>query len=267
MSPRIAKLEALLKRVESRKAAPRLQVVAEPVKSAAPAVSAAAASEPDFEDLASDTLPPTAAEPARKAPSSSPLESAMAQLDDSGPLQVQALAEPIAPSRREEAAPAAFTPPAASVTPAAFAPRAPAEAPFSPPQATPTLQPAAAQISIPASGAAPLAQDVMVTHRPEAGPGDFDMPIELTQPAKKPQTPREPTIEFETAKVRISAREARTMVEAPPAEAPLAAPSQTIEATPLTQGAAPARVVSPARIDAPKTFGELLERSLALRPR
>lgn len=257
---RISKLQSLLKRVETRKVAPRLQVVAEALKSAAPA---AAAPSLDFEELAPDTLPPTA-EPPRKAPSSSPLESALGQLDDSGPLQVQALAEPIAPARREDIAPAAFAPPAPSV------------APFAPPQAVPTAQPPAPAISV-SMPTASVPQDMLLTHRPEAGPSDFDMPIELTQPAKKPQAPaptearpqapREPTIEFETAKVRVSAREARTMVEASPVDAPLAAPSQTIEAAAFAQGAAPARAVSAARVEAPKTFGELLERSLALRPR
>jgi hypothetical protein len=254
---RISKLQALLKRVETRKVAPRLQVVAQPIKGAAPAAAPAAL---DFEELAPDTLPPTP-EPARKVPSSSPLESALGQLDDSGPLQVQALAEPIAPARREDLAPAAFTAPA------------PAMAPFTPPQAIPAVPPPP-QISV-SLPAASLSQDSMLTHRPEAGPGDFDMPIELTQPAKKaqapaearPAAPREPTIEFETAKVRVSARDARTMAESAAVEAPLVAPSQTIEASPLAQGAAPARAVSAARIEAPKTFGELLERSLSLRPR
>lgn len=243
---RLQKLNALLKRVEVRAAQPRLRAVETRAATAQPARSAAvephaptltatpARSAPptvssfDDELLAPDTLPPTP-EPARKAPSNSPLETAMAQLDDSGPLQIQPLAEPIAP------APQVFS----------------------------------------AAPGRSLSQDMVLTHRPEAGVGEFDMPIELTQPAaKKPLTPREPTVEFETAKVRISAREARTVVEQPapealPAqpEAPLLAPSQTIEAPPLAATAEPARVVSAARVEAPKTFGELLERSLGLRPR
>jgi hypothetical protein len=253
---RIQKLNALLKRIEVRRVQPRLHAVAAPVASP-PALAAAPAPAPEPiaaapialapatrptppaplftpEPFAPITLPP-AAEAPRKEHSSSPLESAMSALDDSGPLQVQALGEPIAPAER-------MSPPLPSLA--------------SPP-------------------AALLAQDMMLTHRPDAGGGEFDMPIELTQPAtKKPLVAREPTVEFETAKVRVSAREARTVVELPPPEAravqpeaPLTAPSQTIEAPPLTLGAQPARAVSAARIEAPKTFGELLERSLAMRPR
>lgn len=210
---RIEKLEALLKRVEARRAAPRLQVIPQPPPQpmkAAPIVEPVSASlpAPAFEPA---TLPPVQ-EPARKSVSMTPLEDAMAQLDNSGPLPLEALSEPI-PAPRRESLPQPFPEEAESA----------------------------------------------------------EQPIELTQPARKTGL-REPTLAFETPK--LAARELRPIGE-PPAElraappevvvAPLTAPSQTIQATALPK-AQPARVVSPARIAVAKTFGELLDVSLSLRP-
>jgi hypothetical protein len=233
-SARISKLEALLRRVGERAQQPRLHAVS----AASPRESSPTV--PDLERVATPsqrsslpsrapsdhpdlpTTPPAAIEPPRKVPSISPLETAMAQLDDSGPLELPApvvsLAEPRAPGP----------------------------------------------------------QDMLLTHRPEAEPLEREAPVELTQP-KRPPAEREPTIEFETAKVRVHARELRAVGEPmggpaagssaalPPA--PLSAPSQTLEAAPLPQAAQPAHTVSAARVEAPKTFGELLDLSLALRPR
>jgi hypothetical protein len=67
------------------------------------------------------------------------------------------------------------------------------------------------------------------------------------------------TLEFE--KPRLPPVEAR----APAGD--LSAPTQTIEPAPLASGAAPVRAVSELRAEAPKSFGELLDLSLALRPR
>ncbi|HEX6241461.1 MAG TPA: hypothetical protein VFZ61_11225 [Polyangiales bacterium] len=234
-SARISKLEALLRRVEERRQQPRLHAVSPRESSptvpdlerVAPAsqrssLPSPAASEP----IELPTSPPAAIEPPRKQPSISPLETAMAQLDDSGPLELPA---PVV-SRAE--------------------PRAPA----------------------------PAGPDMLVTHRPGAEPLELEAPVELTQP-KRPHVEREPTIEFETAKVRVNARELRAVGEpmgspapagpAPSAgspPAPLSAPSQTLEAAPLPSAAQPARAISAARVEAPKTFGELLDLSLALRP-
>ncbi len=50
-------------------------------------------------------------------------------------------------------------------------------------------------------------------------------------------------------------------------EAPLSAPSARVEAPLLSRSEPVVRVVSSPRIEAPKSFGELLELSLSLRPR
>jgi hypothetical protein len=237
-SARVQKLEALLRRVEARSAQPRLHALSTRESSptvpdlerAVPPGSRSSLPSPTFasEPPEPETMPPAAGiQQPRKEPSISPLETAMARLDDSRPLELSAptpvvsLAEP--------------------------------------------------------KGPASLPQDMLLTHRPEAEP-EHELPVELTQPKRAP-VEREPTIEFETAKVRVHARELRAVGEpmaTPPAAAPgsaagvppvaLSAPSQTLEAAPLPQ-AQPARSVSAARVEAPKTFGELLDQSLALRPR
>ena len=228
-SARIDKLKTLLRRVEERRTQPRLHAVsaretsatvpdlvraeplhAEPPRAepprAAPAPARAPSPAPLLESIEPPTMPPVSAEPPRKAGVSiTPLESAMSQLDDSGPLQL----EP-APAARAGGLPAA---------------------------------------------------DML-----------DEAPVELTQPKRTPERAREPTIEFETAKVRVHARELRAVGEpmaAPPAqaEAPVSGPSHTFEPTPPAQDAQPVRSVSAARAEAPKTFGELLQQSLALRPR
>jgi hypothetical protein len=218
-SARIDKLKTLLKRVEERRAQPRLHAVsaretsatvpdlaraeppqAEPPRAAAPARAPSPA--PLLESIEPPTMPPVAAEPARKAgPSITPLESAMAQLDDSGPLQL-------------EPAPAAR------------------------------------------AGGLPAAEML------------DEAPVELTQPRRTPERAREPTIEFETAKVRVHARELRAVGEpmAAPPEAPVSGPSHTFEPTPLAQDAQPVRSVSAPRAEVPKTFGELLQQSPLARP-
>lgn len=233
---RIEKLQSLLKRVEERRVAPRLHAVAapvsqpEPVRAVAlapmPAPAAPVAPPAAISVAPAATLPP-AADPMRKGPSNSPLEEAMALLDDggSGPLEVGSLAEPIATAK-------------------------------------------------PVPAPRPLPQDLMLTHRPDAAPSDLvEQPFELIAP-RKPAAPREPTIEFETAKVRVSQRELRSIGEEPAEQRPspqvsaepLSAPSQTIDAAPILASASPARVVSVVRSEAPKTFGELLDLSLSLRP-
>jgi hypothetical protein len=58
------------------------------------------------------------------------------------------------------------------------------------------------------------------------------------------------------------------IVETPPAEAPRPAPAVRPIEAPLPAASAPvARVVAPAPKPEPSTFGELLDRALALRPR
>jgi hypothetical protein len=241
---RIQKLNALLKRVEARRAQPRLAAV--PAKAASPA-RAAPAPAPDSEpELFADTLPPAAptiapaatlpaaaaaapsprpepvAEPARRAPTISPLEDAMAHFggarEDSGPLQVEALASPIHTTSR----------------PSMPDPR--------------------------------VNQDLVLTHRPEAGPAPQGPIVELVQP--KASALREPTLQFDTG-VKANPLTQRDLkpagLESPP-EALLTGPTHKLEPLPLAAHAAPARVISSARSEAVKTFGELLELSLALRP-
>lgn len=248
MSSRLQKLNALLKRVEERRAQPRLAAVA-PVSAARPAaIPAPAAKDSDLFAAtvppetptiapAAASLPPAVPVPApaslrpepgeRRAPSASPLEDAMAQLgaEDSGPLQVPA-------------------------------PAAPARLPARP--------------SLPdrPSLAEPLVnQDLVLTHRPEAGPLPEGPIVELIQ--AKTTTPREPTIEFDTGVKAnpLTQRDLRPAgLEPMPVELPLSAPTQKVEPLPLLAHAPPAKVVSGARQEAAKTFGELLEQSLSLRP-
>jgi hypothetical protein len=91
--------------------------------------------------------------------------------------------------------------------------------------------------------------------------------VELVQP--KVQGPREPTIQFDTG-VKANPLTQRDLKPAglvePPSDAPLTAPTHKLEPAPLPAHAAPARAVSSAHREVAKTFGELLELSLALRP-
>jgi hypothetical protein len=241
-SIRLQKLNALLKRVEERRHAPRLQAVPAPVQSAK-AAEAKAPTEDSEPDLFAATIPPAAgsppsmapapvsnAEQARRAPSASPLEDAMAQLgaerEDSGPLQVQSLSTPITVSRPSLATPERFS------------------------EASPRIN-----------------QDLVLTHRPEASPEAQGPIVELVQ-AKSP-TVREPTIQFDTG-VKANPLTQRDLKPAgaaeAPVEGPLAGPTHKLEPLPLPAHAAPARAVSVARSEAVKTFGELLDLSLSLRP-
>jgi hypothetical protein len=110
----------------------------------------------------------------------------------------------------------------------------------------------------------------LVTYRPEP----------LSMPAARPSLPTGSPIapvvpiQLATASTNVSSKVTLEFgvprVELPPAPVPvgdLAAPTQTIESAPLAGRAPPARVVSAARVETPKSFGELLELSLALRPR
>jgi hypothetical protein len=108
-------------------------------------------------------------------------------------------------------------------------------------------------------------QDLVLTHRP--APGSLPGPlVEFVQP--KPHAHREPTLQFDTG-VKANPLMERELKAGPAPElidAPLSAPSQKLEPQPLGAHAAPVRIVSSARQESAKTFGELLELSLALRP-
>jgi len=233
MAARVEKLNALLKRVQERRAQPRLQAVAAPLPPAAASVlpvepppppvraqvaPAVTVPSPSPASMRPESVQP-GAEGARRAPTSSPLEDAMAQLgtnrEDSGPLQVEPLAPPIHMRER----------------PSAPEPR--------------------------------VNQDLMVTHRPEAGSLPTGPIVELVQP--KPHGQREPTLQFDTG-VKVNPRAERELK--PPAEPPaevLTGPTHKLEPAPIAQ-TTPVRVTSSARREAPRNFGELLELSLALRP-
>jgi hypothetical protein len=78
----------------------------------------------------------------------------------------------------------------------------------------------------------------------------------------------EPALELEPAPALEAALELEpTPMEAALAPAPVAHEPALIAAEPARASSAVARVVAPAVIEAPKTFGELLDRALALRPR
>lgn len=209
-SARLEKLKSLLKRVEERRAKPRLHAVAAPR-------AARTAEEERFA-----AAPPAAPEQARPAATSA-LEDAIGDFGADA-LDVRALAEPI-------------------TTPKGV-PRAP-------------------------EPAAPREPEPLVTYRPEP----------VSMPAARPSLPTGPIapvvpLQLATASTNVSSKATLEFgvprIELPPAPVPvgdLAAPTQTIESAPLAGGARPARAVSAARVEAPKTFGELLELSLALRPR
>jgi hypothetical protein len=250
-SARVQKLNALLARVQERRVQPRRLNVA-PAEARAPQPAPAAplpqpvaappvapvATVPPQGGSAPSLRPDPGQEAARRAPASSPLEDAMAQFganrEDSGPLTMEPLASPI---------------------------HTPARTPIH------TME----------RPSEPVNQDLLLTHRPEAGslpPGPI---VELVQ-AK--HHPREPTLQFETA-VRVNPPTQRDLkpvaLAEPPAAAPVkfvepapevqaGGPTHKIEPEPIAAQAAPVRVVSSARLDAPKTFGELLDLSLSLRP-
>lgn len=237
-SARVQKLNALLSRVQERRVQPRLSNVALNV----PAVQPRAPS-------------PAQAAPAHMAPTPQPL------------------------------APVASVPaPAATLPPAGSAPSMrPDEAPRRP--ASSPLEDAMAQFGANREDSGPLMveslsspihtierpsepvnQDLLMTHRPAPGSQPPGPIVELVQPKHQP---REPTLQFETA-VRANPPTQRDLKPAglaePPAEAPLSAPTQKLEPAPIATQTTPVRIVSSARQEAPKTFGELLEQSLSLRP-
>lgn len=266
-SARIDKLKGLLARVEQRRAQPRLRAVPTPVAAAPAPLVEESFAEDNFDDdeLFAKTDPPPALLVTEKKPAkapASPIEDALALLDGSGPLDVQSLAEPIA---MKSAGEPRAEPPAAERAPERAAdptPRAPEPAYKS-------------RLSEP---------DPFVTERPGANPS---MPAVEFRPAPSGARPggsvREPTLRFDTgveaapeAQIEIGGLESEPPTTPPPAaEArlqseppqPLSAPSQVVEAETLSSAVAPARAVSAPRIELPKSFCDLLELSLSLRPR
>jgi len=275
-SARIQKLKSLLARVEQRRAQPRLHAVPGAPLAAAPAPTIAVADDFDDDELFAKTDPPpallvTERKPAKSpaSPPASPLEDAMALLDGSGPLTVQSLAEPIA-----------MRPTAEQPLPRA------SEPPRTPAPVGRGLEPAPAPV--------PRAAEPLVRPRMSApDPSMFDraessstMPVAPVEFRPAPASPRssgsvrEQTLRFDTG-VDAAAQPQVDIGNLPPEAAPepgeqrpasqralpLTAASHVVEPGPLSSAVAPARAVSVARIEAPRSFGELLELSLALRPR
>lgn len=227
----VEKLERLLKRVQERSAAPRLRAVEAPRELTESQTVSSVPPEPE-------TLPPAAALPA--APASVPGLGSAPTLENLAPAPE--------PARK-----------AASITPLEAAmEQLPTGSDLD--EGSGPLQVSALAQPITMETRVRPPQDLAVTERPgadEAAPP----PIELTQPAR-PKAHREATIAFETEQPETTQRELRPVGE-PPAPS---APTQVIEPQ-APVDAAPARVVAEARIETPKSFGELLDLSLSLRPR
>jgi|GEM_PF-6108883 len=77
----------------------------------------------------------------------------------------------------------------------------------------------------------------------------------------------EPELELAPSVETLIGTPERIFETAPAVEAPLTAPSARVEAPLLSRAEPVVKVVSSPRIEAPKSFGDLLDASLSLRPR
>jgi hypothetical protein len=233
MSSRVNKLEALLARVRERRDAPRLRSVA-----AAPLHVPTAVEKPL--ERAAAPITERLARPA--APT--PLEDAMSELSPRpmAPTPVPSVRTPQPPASAEislddfEPVRPSRTPEKKRVEPAppvAKAPPPPVEDLFGDPFASRPPPAAPTPVAVPAPAPAPVPMPVAAPPAP--------VPVAQPAPAPVPAPVAQP--------VQLSAPSARVAAEAPVASAPVA------------------KAVSPVRTEAPNTFGELLERTLSLRPR
>jgi hypothetical protein len=116
----------------------------------------------------------------------------------------------------------------------------------------------------------------LVTRKPESArsltpaasaPPAAARPVETGGPAREQELKRSSDL-FESVPPLAAATEPASLPPAQPApEAPLIAPTARVEAPLLSRSEPVVRVVSSPRVEAPKSFGELLEASLSLRPR
>jgi hypothetical protein len=228
-SARLDKLKSLLKRVEDRRAKPRLHAVAAPRPAAAPAAALA-----DLEELSTTTQrvaapsiapeplrPAAAPEPARPT-AKGPLDDALDDFGTDAPLEVRALAEPIT-APRPEPRPLLIDPPRELPEPAV------------------TYRPE--PISLPARPSMPT-------------PGMLAPVVPLQVAGASTNVTSKDTLEFGIPRIEL-----------PVPKGELSGPTQTVEPAPLAAAAPPARAVSAARVEVARSFGELLELSLSLRPR
>ena len=227
MSQRVQKLEALLSRVRERREAPRVRAVA-PVPAAAPAPVVA---EKSLERVV-QASPITERISRPAAPT--PLEDAMSELTPTpmAPAPVPSPRMPRPPSDE-------FSLDIEPVRPS----RAPEKKRVEPPPAAkaPAPPPADEFEDMFASRPPPAAPKPVAAPAPAAAP----VPVQVAAPAPAPIPVAQPA----PAPTPITAPSARVAPEAPVASAPVA------------------KAVSPVRTEAPNTFGELLERTLSLRPR
>ena len=103
------------------------------------------------------------------------------------------------------------------------------------------------------------------THRPETARTSAPTANDLLPTPASAAPPAEPDA-LETIPPLPAEAELESLPPAAP-EVPLSAPSARVEAPLLSRAEPVVRVVSSPRIEAPKSFGELLDLSLSLRPR
>lgn len=229
MSSRLEKLKTLLARVEERKNQPRLRAVPPALQPTAPSNEASFAEPATASRVAS--LPPE--RPQKQVPTT-PLEDAMADLSPTQGLGGVPTPVPGAPGNLELDAFEAPAKPAAarsvSTLPQPVARATQVTAPPAPPSDAFARDPFASSLP-PASAAA------------DASSARENIPTPV--PGAEPSVPVAP----EAEPVALSEASARIAPEPASAKGPIVT------------------AVSPARVEAPKTFGELLERTLALRVR
>lgn len=266
-SARLEKLKVLLKRVEERRAKPRLHAVAAP-RAAAPAARPA-------ED--ESTAAPPAAAPHVSAPGAAPPAVAPAAPPAAAPPTVAPAAAPpaVAPPGSAPAAPRTTAP--EPLRPAAKSPLEDAIGDF---DVEPQLEVRALAEPITAPRAErrpafPSEPEPAVTYRPE--PAVTHRPEPVSIPAARPAAPAPAPLaevvplQIATAATNVSSKATLEFgmprVELPAPPRALSGPTETVEPAPLAPGTPPARAVSAVRAEVPKSFGELLELSLSLRPR
>jgi hypothetical protein len=133
------------------------------------------------------------------------------------------------------------------------------------PLAEPITTPKSAPRTPPVEPAFAREPEPAVTYRPPGSIPAARPPSPVAPVA--PVVPLQATSPTPTVSPKVTLEFGMPRVELPAPAADLSAPTQTIEPAPLPAGTPPARAVSAARVDTPKSFGELLELSLSLRPR
>ena len=233
---RVQKLESLLARVRERREAPRLRTVSPALAPAQPS------------NQAVDRAPamPITERFSRPVPAT-PLEDAMSELAPTPMARTPTPAAPRTPVPSGELSLDDFE--LARPAPAPAPARAPAPAPAAEKK---RVEPPAAKAPPPDDD--DLFGDPFASRPPPAAP------IPVATPASPVPVPM-------PAPVAAPVPQPVAMPTPAPQPVQLGAPSARIAADPAAASAPVARAVSPVRTEAPNTFGELLERTLSLRPR